>query len=133
MVLISVCRLLQLLIVLSWKVEGQVRDTPILCYIDLCIHFSHKSSNTSFVVILGPSSDKRFGVANFPDACREKGLSVVVDEDILESNETSGKYEKETHQQLINSLELGGYNQRACTTGHDFTMFTINKPITAAA
>lgn len=83
------------------------------------------------VVILG--SDHRFGVANFPDACREKGMSVIVDENILIANDTSGEYEEETQQQLLDSLELGGYNQRACTTGHDFTMFTINKPITTTA
>ena len=77
-------------------------------------------------VILG--SDNRFGVANFPDACREKGMSVIVDENILEANDTEG-----IQQQLMDSLELGGYNQRGCTTGHDFTMFTINKPITTTA
>ena len=80
-------------------------------------------------IILGPSADARFGVGGFPDACRSLGLDVTVDENILESNENSGVGEDGSHQQLLGELELGGFNQRASTYGHDFTMFTINKPI----
>lgn len=86
-------------------------------------------------VILGPSSDARFGVSHFPDACREKGMIVKVDEDILESNIDDNNNRSEGDNgssKLMDDLELGGYNQRASTFGHDFTMFTINKPITTA-
>jgi len=82
-------------------------------------------------VILGPSSDKRFGVSNFPEACRSLGLAVTVDEDILEANQDA-KEEDGSQQQFMDGLELGGYNQRASTSCHDFTMFTIRKPAALA-
>mmetsp|Transcript_39264 Transcript_39264/g.83836 ORF Transcript_39264/g.83836 Transcript_39264/m.83836 type:complete len:296 (+) Transcript_39264:98-985(+) len=82
-------------------------------------------------VILGASADVRFGVSDFPDACRSLGLTVRVDENILEAYEGTGE-EDGSQKQLVDGLELGGYNQRACTYGHDFTMFTINKPITSS-
>jgi len=81
-------------------------------------------------IILGASADARFGVSDFPDACRSLGLTVRVDENILETNQGTGG-EDDSQKQLVDSLELGGHNQRACTYGHDFTMFTISKPITS--
>jgi len=75
-------------------------------------------------IILGADSNTRFGVRDFPDACRTLGLDVVVNENIWESTEVAGE-----RQQLKDELELGGYNQRAACIGHDFTMFTIDKPI----
>lgn len=76
-------------------------------------------------VILGASADRRFGVSDFPNSCRELGMEVEVDENILEAREDGGE-------QLMEELEMGGYNQRACTFGHDFTMFTINKPMSSS-
>eukprot|EP00804_Cyclotella_cryptica_P017595 CCRYP_006723-RA/>CCRYP_006723-RA protein AED:0.37 eAED:0.37 QI:0/1/0.5/1/0/0.5/2/263/287 len=84
-------------------------------------------------LILGPSSNRRFGLATFPDACREKGMTVTVDENILDANRTSGFDTERSRQKLMNGLELGGYNQRANSLGHDFTVFTIDKPITTTS
>lgn len=80
-------------------------------------------------MILGASADKRFGVAGFPAACRAMGLTVVVDENILEASNAISS--NAAQQERMGDLELGGYNQRFNTLGHDFTMFTINKPITS--
>jgi len=84
--------------------------------------------------ILGADQYTRFGVQNFPDACRQLGLKVVVHEDLLETNfaiaeEVDGEVQQE---QLMEELELGGYNQRAATMAHDFTFFHITKPIAKA-
>ena len=78
-------------------------------------------------IILGADSSKRFGVRGFADSCRLLGLDVEVDENIWSSTEAEGN-----EQHLKEGLEYGGYNQRASTFGHDFTMFTINKPITTS-
>ena len=53
---------------------------------------------------------------------------MAVDENILDDASEGD----ESEQQLMDELELGGYNQRAATLGHDFTMFTIDKPIKSA-
>ena len=80
--------------------------------------------------ILGADQYTRFGVQNFPDACRQLGLQVIVQEDILESNFAAEEVDGEMqHDQLMEELELGGYNQRASTMAHDFTFFEITKPI----
>lgn len=84
-------------------------------------------------MILGPSSNRRFGLATFPDACRERGMTVTIDEDILESISTHGVDTERSGQKLMNGLELSGYNQRACSFGHDFTVFTIYKPLTTTS
>lgn len=81
--------------------------------------------------ILGASADKRFGVGDFPDACRSLGLGVMVDENLLEANENATE-EDGSAQQLMDALELGGHNQRSSTHDHDFTMFTVSKPILSA-
>lgn len=84
--------------------------------------------------ILGADKYTRFGVQNFPDACRSLGLKVKVDEDLLESNFAAELVDGEMqHEQLMEELELGGYNQRAATMAHDFTFFTITKPIAQSA
>jgi len=83
--------------------------------------------------ILGADKYTRFGVQNFPDACRALGLKVTVLEDVLGSNfaaEVDGAMQQ---QQLIDEMELGGYNQRASTMAHDFTFFTITKPFGKSA
>ena len=77
--------------------------------------------------ILGADEYARFGVRDFPDACRSLGLKVTVQEDLLYD---SNFFVAEEH---MDELELGGYNQRASTTGHDFTMFTVSKPIAASS
>lgn len=82
-------------------------------------------------IIVGPDEWTRFGVRNFPEACRSLGLKVSVDEDMLEANENESEQD-DSQQQLMNELELGGFNQRSSTSDHDFTMFTIDKPITSA-
>jgi len=82
-------------------------------------------------VILGACAERRFGVSDFPEACRLLGLSVIVDENILESNQTENE-EDGSEKEFMDGMELGGYNQRTCTFGHDFTMFTISKPIASA-
>lgn len=80
--------------------------------------------------ILGADQYTRFGVQNFPDACRQLGLQVSVQEDILESSFAAEEVDGEMqHDQLMEELELGGYNQRASTMAHDFTFFEITKPI----
>ncbi len=80
--------------------------------------------------ILGADQYTRFGVQNFPDACRQLGLQVNVQEDILESSFAAEEVDGEMqHDQLLEELELGGYNQRAATMAHDFTFFEITKPI----
>jgi predicted nicotinamide N-methyase len=76
-------------------------------------------------IILGADRYARFGVSSFPRACRSRGLTVKVDEDILESREDDiGK------RLLVDALELGGYRNGKSSSVYDFTMFTINKPIT---
>ena len=77
--------------------------------------------------ILGADEYARFGVRDFPDACRSLGLKVTVQEDLLYD---SNFFVAEEH---MDELELGGYNQRASTMGHDFTMFTVSKPIASSA
>ena len=77
-------------------------------------------------IILGPDADTRFGVSSLPDACTSLGLTVLVHENILESRE------EENSAVFMSELELAGYNLRASTYGHDFTMFIINKPIASA-
>ena len=81
--------------------------------------------------ILGADEYKRFGVRNFPEACRQLGLHVVVQEDLLGTDFAAEEGEDGTvmHERLMEELELGGYNQRAATMGHDFTFFEITKPI----
>ncbi|KAL7491560.1 hypothetical protein ACHAWT_000950 [Skeletonema menzelii] len=84
--------------------------------------------------ILGADQYTRFGVQNFPDACRQLGLQVTVQEDLLETNFAAEEVDGEVqHGQLMGELELGGYNQRASTMAHDFTFFQITKPIVKAA
>ena len=85
--------------------------------------------------ILGADAYTRFGVRNFPAACRSLGLTVTVHEDLLDdSNFAAENVDGEMKdQQLMDELELGGYNQRASTMGHDFTMFTVRKPIVSSA
>ena len=78
------------------------------------------------------SSDNRFGVSEFPDACRELGMDVVVNDNILEATASGYVGGSDTGEKdFWSELELGGYAQRASTFG-DFSMFTINKPIVAA-
>ncbi|KAL7456345.1 hypothetical protein ACHAWC_007872 [Mediolabrus comicus] len=77
--------------------------------------------------ILGADEYARFGVRDFPDACRSLGLKVTVQEDLLYD---SNFFVAEDH---MDELELGGYNQRASTMGHDFVMFTVSKPIAASS
>jgi predicted nicotinamide N-methyase len=77
--------------------------------------------------ILGADEYARFGVRDFPDACRSLGLKVTVQEDLLYD---SNFFVAEDH---MDELELGGYNQRASSMGHDFTMFTVSKPIAASS
>ena len=84
--------------------------------------------------ILGADEYKRFGVRNFPEACRQLGLHVVVQEDLLGTDfavaeEKEGEDGTMMHDRLMEELELGGYNQRAATMDHDFTFFEITKPI----
>ena len=81
--------------------------------------------------ILGADEYKRFGVRNFPDACRQLGLHVVVQEDLLGTDFAAEEKADGTmmHERLMEELELGGYNQRAATMDHDFTFFEITKPI----
>eukprot|EP00984_Skeletonema_dohrnii_P011799 scaffold4732_cov163-Skeletonema_dohrnii-CCMP3373.AAC.1 len=63
--------------------------------------------------ILGADQYTRFGVQNFPDACRQLGLKVTVHEDLLETNFAAEEVDGEVQQeQLMEELELGGYNQR---------------------
>ncbi|KAL7541015.1 hypothetical protein ACHAXR_010564 [Thalassiosira sp. AJA248-18] len=81
-------------------------------------------------LIMGPSADARFGIAGFPGACRSLGMTVKVDENILETNENA-REEDGSQQQLMDGLDMSRYSIRAGKDGHDFTMFTINKPITA--
>ena len=76
-------------------------------------------------IILGADRYTRFGVGTFPDSCRSLGLNVKVDEDMLESREDDG-----SRQVFMDALELGGYHRGGSSFGYDFTMFTINKPIT---
>ena len=77
-------------------------------------------------VIIGADSCTRFGVKDFPNECRLLGLDVEVNENIWQSTADHVDGDEE---QLKNELELGGYDQRAACSGHDFTMFTIHKPI----
>ncbi|KAL3762395.1 hypothetical protein ACHAW5_004712 [Stephanodiscus triporus] len=77
-------------------------------------------------IILGADRYTRFGVSSFPEACRSRGLKVKVDEDILEL-----RADDVSKQALMDALELGGYHRGVSSFGYDFTMFTINKPITA--
>mmetsp|Transcript_13514 Transcript_13514/g.29377 ORF Transcript_13514/g.29377 Transcript_13514/m.29377 type:complete len:278 (-) Transcript_13514:50-883(-) len=77
-------------------------------------------------VVMGPGSGARFGIADFPEECRSLGLTVTVDEDVLEDNENDG-----SHQQLMDSLELGGSNRAAAKSAYGFTLFSIEKPITS--
>lgn len=78
------------------------------------------------------SPDNRFGVNEFPDACRELGMDVVVNDNILEATTSGYDGGSDTGEKdFWSELELGGYAQRASTFG-DFSMFTINKPIVAA-
>ena len=77
-------------------------------------------------VIIGPDSSTRFGVKDFPNECRLLGLDVEVNENVWQSTADHVDGDEE---QLKNELELGGYDQRAACAGHDFTMFTIHKPI----
>lgn len=85
-------------------------------------------------LILGADEYTRFGVKNFPDACQSLGLKVTVHEDLLDSNFAVAEDDSEIQQQeLIQELELGGYNQRASTMAHDFTLFKITKPIASSA
>ena len=89
-------------------------------------------------VILGPSAGARFGVSEFPDACRSLGMNVKINEDVLESlNEVDnqeGIGNGQSIQELMSALKLGGHGQRASTAyGHDFTMFTIDKPTAGAS
>jgi len=84
--------------------------------------------------ILGADQYTRFGVQNFPDACRSLGLNVTVVEDLLGSDfAAEGVDGAMQHQQLMDELELGGYNQRASTMAHGFTFFTVTKPIVKSA
>ena len=63
-------------------------------------------------IIVGADSSHRFGVSGFPDACRELGLEVEVNENIWEEVSCCSD-------ELQEELELGGYNQRAATLGTD--------------
>ena len=84
-------------------------------------------------IILGASADARFGVSDFPEACRSLGLDVTIDENILEARESeAGEGDDDYDGQFMDGMELAGHNLRASTCGHDFTMFTVNKPIAAA-
>lgn len=85
--------------------------------------------------ILGADAHTRFGVRNFPAACRSLGLTVTVQEDILDDSDFAAENVngEMKEKQLMEELELGGYNQRASTMGHDFTMFTVTKPIALSA
>jgi predicted nicotinamide N-methyase len=78
-------------------------------------------------IILGACADRRFGISDFPEACRSLGLLVTVEENMLEARERAGG-DGNGSQQLMNDLELSGQNQRQSAHG-DFTMFTITKPI----
>ena len=77
-------------------------------------------------IIIGADSCTRFGVKEFPNECRLLGLDVEVNENIWQSTTDHVDGDED---QLKNELELGGYDQRAACSGHDFTMFTIHKPI----
>lgn len=77
-------------------------------------------------IIIGPDSSTRFGVKDFPNECRLLGLDVEVNENVWQSTADHVDGDEE---QLKTELELGGYDQRSACAGHDFTMFTIHKPI----
>ena len=63
-------------------------------------------------------------------ACRALGLTVKVDEDILESRVDGDVVDNRV---LMDALELGGYHRGAQLFGYGFTMFTINKSIAPVA
>ncbi len=76
-------------------------------------------------IILGADRYARFGVSSFPEACRSRGLTVEVEEDILES-----KTDDVGKRVLMDALVRGGNRNGESSFRYDFTMFTINKPIT---
>jgi predicted nicotinamide N-methyase len=84
-------------------------------------------------VIVGPSASARFGVNEFPGVCRSLGMNVEIDEDVLESILHAGIEDgKDSNdlQQLMTALKQGGHGQRSSAAyGHDFTIFTIDKPV----
>lgn len=95
-------------------------------------------------LLLGGDENHRFGVAGFEDACRKVGLNVETStmlcvpsaEDAEDGTtplpSTLTLEEQQAQTLLTHDLEQsGGYNM--CHAGYNLTMFTIDKPITAAA
>ena len=80
-------------------------------------------------IILGADKYTRFGVCSFPKACRDLGLLVTIQEDMLESRNNDNVDDIASTRLLMDTLELGGYHRGSQSYGYDFTLFTINKPI----
>jgi len=80
-------------------------------------------------IILGADKYTRFGVCSFPEACRDLGLLVTVQEDMLESRNNDNVDDIASTRLLMDTLVVGGYHRGSQSYGYDFTLFTINKPI----
>jgi hypothetical protein len=80
-------------------------------------------------IILGADKYTRFGVCSFPEACRDLGLLVTVQEDMLESRNNDNVDDIASTCLLMDTLVVGGYHRGSQSYGYDFTLFTINKPI----
>ena len=88
-------------------------------------------------IVLSPDAHKRFGVAAFPSACRETGLTVQVTD--VASGETFGSCSAEMNEATLAEEDLlareldqiEGYSARLYD--YDFTMFTVEKPISTVA
>ena len=80
-------------------------------------------------IILGADKYTRFGVCSFPEACRDLGLLVTVQEGMLESRNNDNVDDIASTCLLMDTLVVGGYHRGSQSYGYDFTLFTINKPI----
>ena len=102
-------------------------------------------------ILLGPDSTHRFGVEEFPEACRNLGLTVRITDRIkvgddplaaLVAGDGDGDVDADVDappavdrpavgrdETLMRELEESGYSRSH--VAYDFTMFTVDKPISA--
>ena len=100
-------------------------------------------------ILLGPDSTHRFGVEEFPEACRNLGLTVRITDRIKVGDDPlaalvagDGDVDADADappavdrpavgrdETLMRELEESGYSRSH--VAYDFTMFTVDKPISA--
>ena len=100
-------------------------------------------------ILLGPDSTHRFGVEEFPEACRNLGLTVRITDRIKVGDDPlaalvagDGDVDADVDappavdrpavgrdETLMRELEESGYSRSH--VAYDFTMFTVDKPISA--